>query len=150
MWDGFSIRRELVWAVGCQFSLFLVTGITIFTKADQITAESGADDGQLSNLSKSSSALDRFNAFLTLTHELLLISRTVLMFHVSVALPLVESYDLNALPVLKARMRLGVGGHNRDPSLELRDRSVSVSHRQGRADSQASDGFLLDGSRAGK
>ena len=137
VWDGFSIRRELAWAVGCQACLILITLLSIFT-AHVMDADAPP-------------ALTRFDEFLSVSHELLLVLRSVLLFHVSLALPLVESYSLDALSVNRARLRLtgrpGAGGW------ELRDRSESVSQNlrlgtpardaRGRGDSAASDGSNL-------
>jgi hypothetical protein len=173
VWDGFEIRRELIIAVGCQTGFIAVTLASIFTHrwADSGASHSAYELHQMqlqrgSTSGSSSSSLDKFNIFLAVLLEFLTITRSILLFHVSIAMPLVDSYDLNALPVNKARRR--VHKKNNSAAAEdgtgeffLRDRSRSTSQRSasqlrlgtpvrgpnGRSDSRASD-YLVPSSNA--
>ena len=120
VWDGFEIRRELIIGVGSQTGIILLTLVSIFT-------------GRYTDMF--SAANQTCNSLM----ELLVWVRSLLLFHVSLALPLVESYDLNALPVGKARVMV----HGRSESEGGDGNEVDVSFDQ---DEEDDDGKSRSGS----
>lgn len=113
VWDGFEIRRELIIGVGSQTGIILLTLVSIFT-------------GRFTD--EFSSANQTCNSLM----ELLVWVRSLLLFHVSLALPLVDSYDLNALPVGKARVMV----HGRSESEGGDGNGIDVSFDEDQDDDE--------------
>jgi hypothetical protein len=91
LWDGFSIRRELAWAVGFEIGVLALVLLSMATRAAS---------------QRNIAGIRTFNQFLGATNELLLWIRSMLLFYITMAQPLVESFDINAMPLTKARLHV--------------------------------------------